>query len=76
MLMLLELLVESLCGRSAALPDPDPKPTRQCRWVIDLPPIGNIRLGAFRTRDECLDARREYIIRTLSENSTPQELPF
>jgi len=56
-------------------PEPD-EPIPRCRWVIDLPPIGNIKLGAFRTKEECLDARREYIIRTLKENSEPKELPF
>jgi hypothetical protein len=45
------------------------------KWIIDLPPTDEMRLGPFRTQQEALDARREYIIRTLSVNM-PRELPF
>jgi len=46
------------------------------RWGIDLPTIPARRLGPFRTKDEALDYRREFIIRTLKDNGRPEELPF
>ena len=52
------------------------EPTRQTRWVVDLPPRDAVRLGSFRTRDEALDYRREYIIHTIKESAEPIELPF
>ena len=54
----------------------EPEPTRQTRWVVDLPPRDAVRLGSFRTRDEALDYRREYIIHTIKESAEPIELPF
>jgi hypothetical protein len=51
------------------------EPVRQSRWIVDLPPIGNVRLGPFRTKQEALDYRREYIIRKLTETNTAVELP-
>jgi hypothetical protein len=56
-------------------PEPD-KPVSKCRWVIDLPTIEGQRLGPFRTKEEALDYRREYIIRKLTETNTAEELPF
>jgi len=46
------------------------------RWIVDLPEIGNVRLGPFATKNEALDYRREYIIRKLTETNTAEELPF
>jgi hypothetical protein len=73
MLYFLELLVESLCGRSAA--SIEPKPERDGKWVVDLPSRESISIGPFRTRQDALDYRREYLIRQFSEVD-PKELPF
>ena len=72
MLALLDALLNRWCRSDASEPD---EPVTKNGWIIDLPLIGGKRLGAFRTREEALDARREYIIRTLKENSEPKELP-
>ena len=70
-------LLDALFNRRprSEVPEPD-EPIPKSRWIIDLPLIGGKRLGTFRTREDALDARREYIIRTLKENSEPKELPF
>ena len=73
---LLDALLKRRSRKFAGSPEPDEPTLPKCRWFIDLPLIGGQRLGAFRTKEECLDARREYIIRTLKENSEPAELPF
>ena len=54
----------------------EPEPTRQTCWVVDLPPRDAVRLGSFRTKQEALDYRREYIIRTIRDSAEPIELPF
>ena len=72
MFALLDALLNRKTRKFAAFPV---KPELSGGWIIDLPLIGGKRLGAFRTREEALDARREYIIRTLKENSEPKELP-
>ena len=74
MLVVLKALMSQLY-RQPHEPVPDIPPAR-CRWAIDLPTIEGKRLGVFHTKEDALDARREYIIRTLRENSTPVELPF
>jgi hypothetical protein len=74
MLGFLESLIDRLSGRQS-IPDPEPEPTRVSRWVIDLPPRAAMRLGSFRTKEEALDYRREYIMRTIRE-AEPFELPF
>ena len=51
------------------------EPIRPGGWIIDLPATGGVRLGPFRTQEEAFDARREFIIRTLSEH-IPEESPF
>jgi len=56
--------------------EPEPEPTRQTRWVVDLPPRDAVRFEGFRSRQEALDYRREYIIRTIKEAGEPIELPF
>jgi len=73
MFALLDALFNRRCRSEPSKPD---EPIQKSRWIIDLPLIGGTRLGTFRTREEALDARREYIIRTLKENSEPKELPL
>ena len=41
------------------------EPSLKTRWVVDLPPREAMRLGSFRTKEEALDYRREYIIRAI-----------
>ena len=55
--------------------EPKTEPHRQSRWVVDLPPREAIRLGAFRTKEEAYDARREYTVSAIREVE-PIELPF
>ena len=74
----LENLIDWLIGRS---PDdlesePEPEPTLQSKWIVDIPPREGMRIGTFRTKQEALDYRREYIIRTLREAAEPIEMPF
>ena len=69
----LERFIDWLCGHQTAPVDPEPLP--KSRWVVDLPPREAMRLGSFRTKEEALDYRREYIIRTIRE-AEPIELPF
>jgi hypothetical protein len=69
-------LLNALINRKRKQEPEITEPLPRCRWVIDLPLIGGKRFGPFRTKDEALDYRREYIIRTLKENSTVEELPF
>jgi hypothetical protein len=71
----LEKLIDRLCGRSAMPKLESETSTKQCRWVIDLPPRDAVRLGSFRTKEEALDYRREFIIRSIREVE-PIELPF
>ena len=73
MFALLDALFNRRPRCEPAKPD---EPVRQSRWIVDLPPIGNIRLGPFRTKQEALDYRREYIIRKLTETNTAVELPI
>ena len=73
---MLALLDALLSRRPRSEPSKPDEPARQSRWIIDLPLIGGKRLGTFRTREDAHDARREYIIRTLKENSEPKELPL
>jgi hypothetical protein len=73
MLALLEVLLNRRTRKFAASPD-ELKPSG--RWVVDLPAISNVRLGPFRTKQEALDYRREYIIRKLTETNTAVELPL
>jgi hypothetical protein len=54
--------------------EPD-EPIPKGRWVIDLPEIGNVQLGPFRSQDEALEYRREYIIRKIRDKSEVYELP-
>ena len=75
MLATFEHLVDWLCGHQPEPSEPDPEPPPQSRWVVDLPPRNAIRLGSFRTKQEALDARREYVIHSIRE-SEPMELPF
>ena len=72
MFALLDALFNRRPRNVATLPN---EPSRQSRWIVDLPPIGNVRLGPFRTKQEALDYRREYIIRKLTETNTAVELP-
>jgi len=72
MLALLNALFGRRCRNTNVVPS---IPTEQSQWIVDLPPIGNIRLGPFRTKQEALDYRREYIIRKLTETNTAVELP-
>jgi len=53
-----------------------PEPLSKTRWVVDLPPRDAVRFEGFRSRQEALDYRREYIIRTIKESGEPIELPF
>ena len=70
-------LLDALFNRRPRNVAPPPnEPVLQSRWIVDLPPIGNIRLGPFRTKQEALDYRREYIIRKLTETNTAVELPI
>jgi len=70
----LENLIDWLIGRSPD--DLEPEPTRHARWIVDIPPCDAVRLGSFRTKQDALDYRREYIIRTIKEAGEPIELPF
>ena len=76
-----ERFIDWLCGHQTEPIDlepetePETEPTRQTRWVVDLPPRDAVRLGNFRTKQEALDYRREYIIRSIRE-ADPVELPF
>ena len=74
----LENLIDRIIGRSPDFfeSDPEPEAAPQSRWVVDIPPHEGIRLGTFRTKNEALDYRREYIIRTIREAAEPIELPF
>jgi hypothetical protein len=71
MLAFLEILIESLCGKST----PPVETKRDGQWVVDLPSREGIRLGPFRTRQDALDYRREYLIKQFAEVD-PKELPF
>jgi len=73
MLTKFERFIDWLCGHQTEPVAPAPLP--KSRWVVDLPPRDAIRLGTFRTKEEALDYRREYIIRTIRE-AEPYELPF
>jgi len=72
----LENLIDWLIGRSPDDLESEPEPTSQSRWIVDVPPCKGIRLGSFRTKQEALDYRREYIIRTIREAAEPIEMPF
>jgi len=74
MLAKLEKVIDWICGRPA-IPDPEPEPLPKSRWVVDLPPRDAVRLGTFRSKNEALDYRREFIIRSIRE-AEPYELPF
>ena len=57
--------------------DPAPEePAPKGRWMIDLPEIGNVQLGPFRSQEEAFDYRREYIIRKIRDKSEVYQLPF
>ena len=75
MLAQFEHFVDWLFNHQTAPIETEPEPTRQTRWVVDLPPRDAVRLGSFRTKQEALDYRREYIIRAIRETD-PIELPF
>ena len=76
MLAQFEHFIDWLFARTSDdIPEP-PEPVRQTRWVVDLPPRDAVRLGSFRTKQEALDYRREYIIRTIKDTAEPIELPF
>ena len=77
MLAKFERFIDWLCGHQTEPIDlePETEPTLQTRWVVDLPPRDAVRLGDFRTKQEALDYRREYIIRSIRE-ADPVELPF
>ena len=75
MLAKFERFIDWLFNHQASS-ETEPEPTRQTRWVVDLPPRDAIRLGSFRTKQEALDYRREYIIRTIKDTAEPIELPF
>jgi len=70
MLGFLDNLIDWFCGRCPVSADHDEpnEPTEQSRWVVDISPRDAIRLGAFKTKQEAYDARREFIIQTLEEN--------
>ena len=72
----LENLIDRLVGRSPDELESEPEPAQQSRWIVDIPSREGLRLGAFRTKQEALDYRREYIIRTIKESTDPIELPF
>ena len=72
----LENLIDRLVGRSPDELESAPEPAQQSRWIVDIPPRDAIRLGSFRTKQEALDYRREYIIRTIKDTAEPIELPF
>jgi len=72
----LENFVDWLIRRTPDDLEPEPEPIRQTRWVVDLPAHPAVSLGSFRTKQEALDYRREYIIRTIRESADPIELPF
>jgi len=71
----LERFIDWLCGHQTPAIESDPEPLQKSRWVVDLPPREAMRLGSFRTKEEALDYRREYIIRSIREVD-PIELPF
>ena len=75
MLTKLERFIDWLFGHQTEPIEPEPEPLLKSRWVLDLPPREAMRLGSFRTKEEALDYRREYIIRTIRE-AEPIELPF
>ena len=75
MLTKLERFIDWLCGHPTEPIEPEPEPLAKTRWVVDLPPREAMRLGSFRTKQEALDYRREYIIRSIRETE-PIELPF
>ena len=72
----LENLIDWIIGRSPDELESEPESTRQSQWIVDLPAHPAVRLGSFRTKQEALDYRREYIIRTIREAAEPIELPF
>ena len=76
MLVPFERFIDWLFNHQTAPIETEPEPTRQTRWVVDLPSRDEIRLGTFRTKQEALDYRREYIIHTIKESAEPIELPF
>jgi hypothetical protein len=71
----MQVLLDTVMDKLRYKPTFHAEPNLHGKWIIDLPPTDEIRLGPFRTQQEALDARREYIIRTLSVN-LPKELPF
>ena len=73
---ILENLIDWLIGRSPDDLETEPEPTLQSKWVVDIPPREGIRIGTFRTKEEALDYRREYIIRTIRDAAEPIEMPF
>ena len=75
MLATFEHLVDWLCGHQTEPSEPEPEPPQQSRWAVDVPARNALRLGTFRTREEALDYRREYIVRAIREID-PIELPF
>jgi len=76
MMTFLENTIDWICGHQPISSEPEPEPSHQSRWIVDVPPRNAIRLGSFRTKQEALDARREHIIRTIKEAAEPIELPF
>jgi len=75
MLTQFENWIDWLCGNQTSSIEQEPEPLPKSRWVVDLPPRPAIRLGTFRTKEEALDYRREFIIRAIREVD-PIELPF
>ena len=73
---ILENLIDWLIGRSPDDLEPEPEPPQLSRWIVDIPPHEGMRIGTFRTKQEALDYRREYIIRTIREAAEPIEMPF
>lgn len=69
-------ILDVLFQRNNRNPDSSIEPESSSRWIVNLPDIGNVRLGPFNTKEEALDRRREYIIRKLTETNVPIELPF
>jgi len=76
MLTKFERFIDWLCGHQTEPIDLEPEPTQQSRWIVDIPPCEGIRLGTFGSKQEALDYRREYIIRTLRQSAEPIEMPF
>jgi len=75
MLAKLEHFIDWLFANHTTTVEPEPEPTRQTRWIVDLPSRDAVRLGSFRTKEEALDYRREYIIQSIRE-AEPIEMPF